>query len=156
MGLDTTEQLSLFMRVGIGMCLVAQSCLTLCDPMDCSPPGSSVPGDSLGKNTRVGYHALFQGISPTQGLNPGLPHCRRILSHLSHRGSTHVYTCWSLSHVRRLATPWTVAHQPPLSMGFSWLSPQTKSQVCGYLGNFWMWSWYSSTRISLCVVFNLF
>ena len=31
-----------------------QSCLTLCDPMDCSPPGSSVHGDSPGKNTGVG------------------------------------------------------------------------------------------------------
>ena len=35
------------------MCFVAQSCLTLCDPMDCSPPRSSVCGDSLGKNTGV-------------------------------------------------------------------------------------------------------
>ena len=46
---------------------VTQSCLTLCDPMDCSPPGSSVHGDSLGKNTGVGCHALLQGIFPTQG-----------------------------------------------------------------------------------------
>ena len=36
--------------------LVAQSCLTLCDHMDCSPPGSSVHGDSPGKNTGVGCH----------------------------------------------------------------------------------------------------
>ena len=35
-----------------------QSCLTLCNPMDCSPPGSSVHGDSPGKNTRVGCCAL--------------------------------------------------------------------------------------------------
>ena len=42
--------------------LVAQSCPTLCDPMDCSSPGSSVHGDSLGKNTGVGCHALLQGI----------------------------------------------------------------------------------------------
>ena len=45
-------------------CEVGQSCLTLCDPVDCSPPGSSVHGDSLGKNTRV-------GMFPTKGLNPG-------------------------------------------------------------------------------------
>ena len=37
--------------------------------MDCSPPGSSVPGDSPGKNTGVGCHALLQGIFLTQGLN---------------------------------------------------------------------------------------
>ena len=47
--------------------LVTRSCPTLCDPTDCSPPGSSVHGDSPGKNTRVGCHALLQGIFPTQG-----------------------------------------------------------------------------------------
>ena len=52
---------------------VAQSCPALCNPMDCSLPGSSVHGDSPGKNTRVGCHALLQGIFPTQGSNPGLP-----------------------------------------------------------------------------------
>ena len=69
------------------LCLVAQWCLTLCDPMDCRPPGSSVSGDSLGKNTGVGCHALPQRIFPTQGLNPDLPHCRQMLYHLSHQGS---------------------------------------------------------------------
>ena len=54
------------------MCLVPQLCLTLCDPMDCSPPGSSVHGNSPGKNTGVGRHAHLQGLFPTQGLNPGL------------------------------------------------------------------------------------
>ena len=58
------------------LCLVAQLCLTLCNPMDCSPPGSSVHGDSSSKNTRVGCHALLQGIFPTQGLNWGLLYCR--------------------------------------------------------------------------------
>ena len=43
------------------LCLVAQSCLTLCNPMDCSLPGSSVYRDSLGKNTGVGCQALLQG-----------------------------------------------------------------------------------------------
>ena len=46
--------------------------LTLCHPTDCSPPGSSVHGDSPGKNTGVGCHALLQGICPTQGSNPHL------------------------------------------------------------------------------------
>ena len=58
-----------------------------CDPMYCSPPGSSVHRDSPGKNTGVRWHALFQGIFPTQGLNPGLLHCRWTLYHLSHQGS---------------------------------------------------------------------
>ena len=47
---------------------------TLCDPIDCSPPGSSVYGDSPSKNTRVGSHDLLQGIFWTYGSNPGLPH----------------------------------------------------------------------------------
>ena len=40
--------------------LVTQSCLSLCDPMDCSPPGSSVHRNSPGKKTGVGCHALLQ------------------------------------------------------------------------------------------------
>ena len=55
-------------------CLVAQSCSILCDPLDCSPPVASVHGDSPGKNTGVGCHALLQGIFLTQGLNPCLPY----------------------------------------------------------------------------------
>ena len=53
---------------------------TLCDPMDC-------PWDSPGQNTGMGSLALLQGIFPTQGLNLGLPHCRRILYQLSHKES---------------------------------------------------------------------
>ena len=70
----------------IPMCLVTQSCPKLCDPMDCSPRGSSVHGDSLDKNYRVGCHAL-QGIFLTQVSNPGLPHCRWSLYCLSHHRS---------------------------------------------------------------------
>ena len=52
----------------------AQSYLTLCDPMDCILPGSSIHGDFLGKNTGVGCCFLLQGIFKTQGLNPHLLH----------------------------------------------------------------------------------
>ena len=44
-------------------------------------------GDSPGKNAGVGCHAILQEIFPTQGLNPGLQHCRQILYCLSHQGS---------------------------------------------------------------------
>ena len=44
----------------VSMCLVAQSCPTLGDPMDCSPQGSSIHGYSPGKNTGVGCHTLLQ------------------------------------------------------------------------------------------------
>jgi len=62
-----------------------QLCLSLCDPMHCSPPGSSVHGDS------PGCHALLQGIFPTQGSNPGLLHCRQFLYHLSHQENPHLF-----------------------------------------------------------------
>ena len=45
------------------------------------------PWNFPGKSTGVGCHFLLQGIFPTQELNPGLPHCRQTLYHLSHQGS---------------------------------------------------------------------
>ena len=44
-------------------------------------------GMAPGQNAGMGCHALLQGIFPTQGSKPGLPHCRWILYHLSHQGS---------------------------------------------------------------------
>ena len=72
------------------LCLVVQLCLTLCNPMDYSPPGSSVHGNSPGKYTGVGCHVLLQQIFPTQGSNPSLPHCRQILYQLRHQGSPRI------------------------------------------------------------------
>ena len=65
---------------------VAQLYLTLRNPIDCSPPGSSVHG-ILQASSGIGVHSLLQGIFPTQGLEPGVPHCRQMLYHLSHQGS---------------------------------------------------------------------
>ena len=59
-------------------------------PWTVSQPGSSVHGDSPGKNTRVGCTSLLQEIFLTQGLNPNLLHCRQILYHLSHQGGPHI------------------------------------------------------------------
>ena len=69
------------------LCLVAQSCPILHDPMDCSLSGSSVHGGCPGEYTGVDCHALFQGIFPTQRSNPGLPHRRWIIYHLRHQES---------------------------------------------------------------------
>ena len=66
---------------------VPQSCPTLCDPMDLKLSRLLCPWDSPGKNTGVGSLSLLQGNFPTQGLNPGLLHCRWILYQLSHQGS---------------------------------------------------------------------
>ena len=69
------------------LCLVTQLCLTP-SSIACQAPLSM--GDSPGKNTGVGCHALSQGTFPTQGLNPGFPHCRRVLYCLSYQGSPRI------------------------------------------------------------------
>ena len=79
------------------LCLIAQSCPTLCNPMNCSLPGSSVPGNFPGKNTRLGCHALLQGIFQNHESNPGLLHSRRILYHLSYQGCPGILSRVALS-----------------------------------------------------------
>ena len=74
------------------------------------------PWDFPGNSTGVDCLFFLQGIFPTQGLNPGLPHCRQTLYHLSHQGSPYVEVLLLLlslfSHVRLCATPEAAAHQP--------------------------------------------
>ena len=77
------------------LCLVAQLCLTFWDPMDCRQPGSSVHGDSPGKNTGVGCYVLL----------------------LIHYQFSSVQ---SVSHLRLFVTPWTAARQVSLSITNSW------------------------------------
>ena len=67
--------------------MCAKLCLTLCDPMDCSPPGSSVHGIFLGKNTGDGDHFLLQGIFLTQESNPCLLYWQSGSLPLSYQGS---------------------------------------------------------------------
>ena len=120
------------------LCLVTQSGLTLCHPMDCSPPDSPVCGDSPGKNTGVGCHALLRKIFPTQGSNPSLPYCRWILCHLSHQGSPRILK-W-------------VAY--PFSRGSSW--PNNLTGVSFTAGGFFT-SWATGEahfKVStLCYIF---
>ena len=59
------------------------SCIWLFAIPNYIPRGSSVHGDSLGKNTGVGCHSRLQGIFPIRGSNPGLLRCRWTLNHLS-------------------------------------------------------------------------
>ena len=110
-------------------CLAAQLCPTLCDPVDCSPPGSSIHGDSPGKNTGVGCHALLQGILPTQGSKPGFLHCRQILYHLNHQESPRILE-W-------------VAY--PFSRGFS--QSRNQSRVSRIAGGFFYQLSYQGSPI---------
>ena len=114
------------------LCLVTQSCLTLCNPMDYNPSGSSVHGDSSGKNIGVGCHAFLQRIFPTWGLNLGLPHCRWILYHLSHQGSPRILA-W-------------VAY--PFSSESSW--PRNWTRVSWIAGGFFT-SWATKEALILCI-----
>ena len=89
----------------IYLCMCAQSLshIWLCDPMDCSLPGSSVHGDSSGKNTEVVCRFLLQGIFPTQELNPHLLHLLSLLHWqedsllLCHLGSIYMAIACTLS-----------------------------------------------------------
>ena len=74
----------------------SESCSVVSDSL--WPHGLYSPWNSPGQNTGVGSLSLFHGIFPTQGSNPGLPHCRWILYQLSHE-----LWCWR----RLLRFPWT-------------------------------------------------
>ena len=88
------------------LCLVTQSRLTLWDPVDCSPPDSSVYGGFPGQNTGVGCHALLQRIFPTQRLNLSLLHCRQVLYHLSYQGSPRILEWAAIPFSKGSYWPW--------------------------------------------------
>ena len=67
--------------------LVTQSWPTLCNPVECSPPGSSVHGILQARILEWVAISFSRGSSPTQGLNLSLLHCRQILYHVNHQGS---------------------------------------------------------------------
>ena len=102
---------------------MVELCLTLCDLMDCSLPGSSIHGNSPGKNTGVGCHALLQGIFPTQGSNPDLLYCG-------------FFTIWTtLLQGRPRILEWVVCAFP---RGSSWpRSPARVSFIAGGFFNSW-------------------
>ena len=67
---------------------MSESCSVVSDSL--RPHGLYSPWNSPGQNTGVGSHSLLQGIFPTLGSNPGLPHCKWILYQLSHKGSPRI------------------------------------------------------------------
>ena len=86
------------LHVYVFMCLVTQLCLSLCDPMDYNPPGSSCSWDSSGKNTGVACHFLLQGIYQTQGSNP---HLLRLL-HWQAASKLMLYVVGGIINLQRL------------------------------------------------------
>ena len=82
---------SLRLRVTTPLSLsaVSESCSVVSNSL--RPHGLYCPWNSPGQNTGVGSHSLLQGIIPTQGWNPGLPHCRQFHYLLSHKGCTEAW-----------------------------------------------------------------
>ena len=77
-------------------------------PLALQPTRLPCPWNSPGKSTGEGCHSLLQGIFPTQGPDPRLPHCRQILYNLSHQG-----LC-GISHITHL--PHYVTHSKHLNI----------------------------------------
>ena len=94
------------------------------------PRGLYSPWKSPGQNTGVGSLSLLQGIFPTQGLNPGPPHCKWILYQLSQKGSPRI--------LERVAFPF--------SRGSSW--PRNRSRVSYIAGGFFTnWAMREAPRL---------
>ena len=148
------------------LCLVARSCLTLCDPMDCSPPGSSVHGDSPGKNTGVSCYALLQKIFPTQN-HACLSHAscieRWVLYQQHHLGSPHFmsHSCFSMNVFKsscrysggHSAPKYSLHLQPCNNIHSCYLRPISEKGLssCNQLSN----SWYSLKSVGLLIVWDL-
>ena len=101
------------------MCEVAQLCLTLCDPVDCSPPGSSVHGILQARILEWVAVPVSRG-----SFEPRSPTLQEDASPAEPPGKPKYYIerkvkVKSLSRVRLFAIPWTVVYQASLSMGFS-------------------------------------
>ena len=119
-------------------CLVAQSCPTLGDPMDCSTPGFPVH-HQLPELTQIHVHWVNDAIQISHPLLSPFPPAFNLSPHQGISqwvSSLHQWVKWvkSLRRVRLFATQWTVEHQAPPSMGFSrqeyWSGLPSPSPLC--------------------------
>ena len=104
------------------------------------------PWNSPGQNTEVGSHSLLQGIFPSQGWNPGLPHCGRILYCVSHQGSPNttswlIFTeCWQSvknflswrAYIHMHISQWLIHSYHYSQMGFSHMCKVCDRCSCVY------------------------
>ena len=87
------------------------------------PYGLFSPWNSPGQNTGVGSLSLLQGISPTQGSNPGLPHCGWTLYHQSHKGSLYLV-------FKKLVRIWALIDGLSFSSRFTLFASSVKWHTC--------------------------
>ena len=134
------------------------------------PHGLYIPWNSPGQNAGVGSLSLLQGVFPTQGSDPGLPHCRQILYQLSHKGRhkedvVHIYNgtqlshkkeknnaiCYNMDGTRDYHTKWSkldrerqisygTAYMWNLQKWYKWTYLQKRNKLTG-LENLWLWQW---------------
>ena len=97
------------------------------------PHGLYSPWHPPGQNTGVGSRSILQGVFPTHGSNPGLPHGKQILYPLNHQGSPRILGC--------------VAY--PFSSGSSW--PRDQTSVSCIAGGFFS-SWATREALNLAQI----
>ena len=107
------------------------------------PHGLYSPWNSPGQNTGVGSLSLLQGIFPTQGSNPGLPPCKRILYQLSHKGSPRILEWVVYPFSNRSSGP----RSPALQMDSLPAKPQGKPKNTG-VGRLSLLQWFFLTQES--------
>ena len=124
--------------------IVTQPCLAHRDPMDSSLPGSSVHGILQARILEWVAMPSSRGSSQTQGLNPGLPHCRQILYHLKHQGSlNYSLLSWKPSLISlwllliSIQTHWLLSYVPltqtnRISLFSSFLSRLVERHTLGF------------------------
>ena len=97
--------------------------------------------NSPGQNTGVGSLSLLQDIFPTQGSNPGLQHCRRILNQLSHKGSPWIPEWVTYPFISRSSQPRSRTGVSCIAGGFftNWaireLIPVSNSESCSFVSD---------------------
>ena len=125
------------------------------------PCGLYSPCNSSCQNTGVGNLSLLQGIFPTQGSNPGLPHCRRILDRLSHKGGPRILEWVAYPFSRGSSNPGIKLGSPALQADS--LSTElsgkpldrTDTIFSQFLDFFFIFNW-SISEISICLTTDIY
>ena len=127
---------------------------------------------SPAKNTRVGNLSLLQGIFPSQGLNPGLQHCRQILYQLSHKGSPRILEWVAFPFSSRSSRPRIESERNAGRFFMNWAiseahitrkpekkknpHKQTKNPVTCFItifaSSWWVWNWTPQCLCSLPIL----
>ena len=131
--------LSLSLTTVTVLCLVAQSCPTLCHPRLLCPRGI-LQARILEWVAMPSSRGSSKPRDPTQGSNPGLPHCRRIIYHLSHQGSPRILEWLAYLFSRGSSRPTNQTRSPALQADSLSAELPRKPNNCNYaiiIATFW-------------------